>query len=112
MAPPILKFAESEVIVTAPVPALIAAEVVTVELAVSETVVAAEIAADMFTVEVLEVTSTLELNEVRVAPEFVTAPEPDNVTVPRALIAPVGPTAVPPEIRTVPAVAVRAPAPA
>ena len=112
MAPPILKFAASEVIVTAPVPALIAAEVVTVELAVSETVVVAEIAADMFTVEVLEVTSTLELKEVRVAPEFVTAPEPDNVTVPSALIAPVGPTAVPPEIRTVPAVAVRAPAPA
>jgi hypothetical protein len=107
-----LKFAVDDVIVTAPVPALIAAEVVTVELAVSDTVVAAEIAADIFTVDVLEVTSTLELKEVRVAPEFVTAPEPDNVTVPSALIAPVGPTVVPPETLTVPAVAVSAPAPA
>jgi hypothetical protein len=107
-----LKFAASEVIVTAPVPADTAADVVTVELAVSATVVAAEIAAEMFTVDDRDVTSTLEASDVRVAPEFVTAPEPDNVTVPRARIAPVGPTAVPPEILTVPAVAVRAPAPA
>jgi hypothetical protein len=112
VAPPILKFAVSEAIVTAPVPADTAADVVTVELAVSATVVAAEIAAEMFTVDDRDVTSTLEASDVRVAPEFVTAPVPDNVTVPRALIAPVGPTAVPPEIRTVPAVAVRAPAPA
>jgi hypothetical protein len=98
--------------VTAPVPADTAAEVVTVELAVSETVVAAEIAADMFIVDVLDVTSTLELNDVMVAPELVMAPVPDKVTAPRARIAPVGATPEPPLIRTVPEVAVRAPAPA
>jgi hypothetical protein len=112
VAPPILKFAASEVIVTAPVPADTAADVVTVELAVSETVVAAEIAAEMFTVDDLDVTSTLAASDVRVAPALVMAPVPDKVTVPSARIAPVGPTAAPPLIRTVPAVAVRAPAPA
>ncbi len=112
VAPPILKLAASEVMVTCPVLAATAAEVVTVELAVSETVVAAEIAAEMFTVEDREVTSTLELNEVKVALEFVIAPVPDNVTAPSALMAPVGATAAPPLIRTVPDVAVRAPLPA
>jgi len=106
-----LKFAASEVIVTAPVPAETAADVVTVELAVTATVVAAEIAAEMFTVEDLDVTSTLDASDVRVAPELVMAPVPDKVTVPRARIAPVGATPAPPLIRTVPAVAVRAPAP-
>jgi hypothetical protein len=112
VAPPMLKFAASEVTVTAPVPADTAADVVTVELAVSETVVEAEIAAEIFTVDALDVTSTLEASDVRVAPELVIAPVPDKVMVPRARIAPVGATPAPPLIRTVPAVAVRAPAPA
>jgi hypothetical protein len=112
VAPPILKFAASEVIVTAPFPADTAADVVTVELAVSETVVAAEIAAEIFTVDDRDVTSTLEASDVRVAPELVIAPVPDRVTVSSALIAAVGAIAAPPLIRTVPAVAVRAPLPA
>jgi hypothetical protein len=112
VAPPMLKFAASEVTVTAPVPADTAADVVTVELAVSETVVEAEIAAEIFTVDALDVTSTLEASDVRVAPELVIAPVPDKVMVPRARIAPVGATPAPPLILTVPAVAVRAPAPA
>jgi hypothetical protein len=111
VAPPILKFAASEVIVTAPVPADTAADVVTVELAVSATVLAAEIAADIFTVEDLDVTSTLEASDVRVAPELVIAPVPDKVTVPRARIAPVGATEDPPLMVTVPAEAVNAPEP-
>jgi hypothetical protein len=112
VAPPMFKFAVSEVMVTEPVPADTAADVVTVELAVSETVVEAEIAAEIFTVDALDVTSTLEASDVRVAPELVIAPVPDKVIVPRARIAPVGATPAPPLIRTVPAVAVRAPAPA
>ena len=111
VAPPMFKFAVSEVMVTEPVPADTAADVVTVELAVRATVVAAEIAAEIFTVDDRDVTSTLEASDVRVAPELVIAPVPDRVTVPRARIAPVGATAAPPLIRTVPEVAVRAPLP-
>jgi hypothetical protein len=111
VAPPILKLAASEVIVTAPVPADTAADVVTVELAVSETVVAAEIAAEIFTVDDREVTSTLDVRDVRVAPELVMAPVPDKVTVPRARITPVGATEDPPLMVTVPAEAVNAPEP-
>jgi hypothetical protein len=86
--------------------------VVTVELAVRETVVAADTAAERLIVEEPEVTCTLDVLEVKVAPEFVIAPDPERVIVPRARIVPVGATAAPPEIRTVPAVAVKAPDPA
>ena len=49
---------------------------------------------------------------VREAPAFVKAAEPERVMSPVALIGPVGAIEVPPVIRTVPADAVREPAPA
>jgi hypothetical protein len=80
MAPPILKSAAVEVTLATPAVAVTAAEVVTVELAVREAVVAAVTIAEMFTVDALEATLTLLVVEVNVAVELVMAPEPKSAT--------------------------------
>ena len=84
VAPPILRLAVVDVMVTTPEVAPTAAVVVTVELAVKEAVVAAEIIAEMLTVEALEVTPTLPAVEVSVAVALVMAPEPERVMLPVA----------------------------
>ena len=90
---------------------VIAADVVSSVLARRVTEVDAEIAPDMFTVVPLEATETDPVVEVSGAVELVMAAEPLSEMFSFALIAPVGPTEVPPLIVTVPLVAVRVPAP-
>jgi hypothetical protein len=98
--------------VTVPLVAVTAAEVVRDVCAVRVTFTGAESAADIVTVDAVEVRAMLPAVEVSVAPEFDSAADPESVMSPVALIAPVGSTDVPPVIRTVPEEAVRAPAPA
>jgi hypothetical protein len=61
--------------------------------------------------DALDVTETVPVLEVIVAPVLVMAPEPEIVMFPLAEIAPVGATEVPPEIKSVPPFAAIAPAP-
>jgi hypothetical protein len=63
------------------------------------------------TVDAVDVIEILPPVVVKDAPVFVKAAEPESVMSPVALIAPVGAIEVPPLIRTVPAEAVREPAP-
>lgn len=102
-----LRLAVVDVMVAAPAVAPTAADVVTVELAVKEAVVAADTIADMLTVEPVEVTLTLPAVEVKVAVALVMAPEPEIVMFPDARIAPVGATEVPPVMDTTPFEAVK-----
>jgi hypothetical protein len=76
------------------------------------TLTGADRAAEIVTVEAVEVSAMLPAVEVSDAPEFERAAEPERVMSPVALIAPVGSTDVPPVILTVPDEAVSAPAPA
>jgi hypothetical protein len=98
--------------VTVPLVAVTAAEVVRDVCAVSVTLTGADRAAEILTVEPVEVRPMLPAVEVSDAPEFESAAEPDSVMSPVALIAPPGAMLVPPVIRTVPDDAVNAPAPA
>jgi hypothetical protein len=79
--------------------------------ALKVTEVEAEIAPDILTVVPEDVTETEPAVEVRGAVEFETAADPEREMLPKALIAPVGATDVPPLIVTVPLVAFRVPAP-
>lgn len=63
------------------------------------------------TVEAVDVIEILPPVVVKEAPVFVKAADPERVMSPVALIGPVGAIEVPPVIRTVPAEAVREPAP-
>jgi hypothetical protein len=98
--------------VTVPPVAVTAADVLSAVWAVRVTFTGAESAAEIVTVEAVEVSAILPAVEVREAPELDSAADPERVISPKALIAPVGAIDVPPMILTVPAVAVRAPAPA
>ena len=100
-----------EVIETRLVDEVIAAEVVSSVFALNVTEVVAEIAPDMLTVVPDETTETEPEVEVSGAVEFETAADPESEISPRARMAPVGATDVPPLIVTVPLVAVRVPAP-
>jgi hypothetical protein len=61
--------------------------------------------------EPVEVTETVPVLDVIVAPVLVMAPEPEIVMLPLAEMVPVGATEVPPEIERVPPLAAIAPAP-
>jgi hypothetical protein len=98
--------------VTVPEAADTAAEVLRAVFAFSVTFTGADNAAEIVTVDAVELISMLPAVEVRDAPELVIAAEPERVMVPLARIAPVGCTEVPPLILTIPADAVRAPDPA
>jgi hypothetical protein len=100
-----------EVIETRLVDEVIAAEVVSSVFALRVTEVEAEIAPDILTVVPEETTEIEPEVEVSGAVEFETAAEPAREMSPRARMAPVGATEVPPLIVTVPFVAVRVPAP-
>jgi hypothetical protein len=71
----------------------------------------AESAAEMLSVDAVEVRMMLPAVVVSDAPELVSAAEPERVMSPVALIGPVGSTDVPPVMRTVPAEAVNEPEP-
>jgi hypothetical protein len=101
----------SEVIDTRLVEDVMAAEVSRAVLARRVTEVEAEMAADMFTVRAVDLTDTAPAVEVIVAPELLTACEPESVISPLARTAPVGATDVPPLMVIVPFVAVNVPAP-
>ena len=101
-----------EVADTVPVVAVTAAEVTSSVCAVRETSTGAERAAEIVTVDAVDVSEMLPAVVVKDAPVFVSAAEPDSVMSPVALIAPPGAMLVPPVIRTVPDDAVKAPAPA
>ena len=75
------------------------------------TEVDAEIAPDVLTVVPVDTTETDPADDVSGAVELVTAADPESEMFPRALIAPVGATDVPPLMDTVPLVAVKVPAP-
>ena len=100
-----------EVIDTRLVDEVIAAEVVNSVFARRVTEVDAEIAPDMLTVVPVDTTETDPAVDVSGAVEFETAADPDSEMLPRARIAPVGATDVPPLMVTVPLVAVKVPAP-
>ena len=100
-----------EVIETLLVVEVMAAEVVSSVLARRVTEVDAEIALDMLTVVPVDTTETAPAVEVIGAVELEIAVDPESEMFPFALIAPVGPTEVPPLIVTVPFVAVNVPAP-
>jgi hypothetical protein len=100
-----------EVIETRLVDEVIAAEVVSSVLARRVTEVDAEIAPDILTVVPEDTTETDPAVDVSGAVELVIAAEPLSEMSPLALIAPVGPTEVPPLIVTVPVVAVSVPDP-
>ena len=112
VAPPRLIDVVFEVAVTLPAVAVTAADVVRDVYALRETFTGAERAADMLSVEPVDVRAMLPAVEVKEAPELVNAADPESVMSPVALIAPDGSTDVPPVIRTVPEDAVSAPAPA
>jgi hypothetical protein len=78
---------------------------------VRDTFTGADKAAEIVTVEAVEVSAMLPAVEVNDAPELVSAADPERVMSPKALIAPVGAMDVPPLMVTVPLVAVRVPAP-
>ena len=101
----------SEVIDTRLVEDVTAADVSRAVLARRVTEVEAEIAADIFTVRAVDLTDTAPAVEVIVAPELLTAWEPESEMSPLARTAPVGATDVPPLIVTLPFVAVSVPAP-
>jgi hypothetical protein len=111
-AAPIATEVVVDVAVTVPAVAVTAAEVLKAVWAVSVTLTGADKAAEIVTVEPVEVRAMLPAVEVRDAPEFESAADPESVMSPVALIAPVGSTVVPPVILTVPDEAVSAPAPA
>ena len=111
MAPPKLIDVVVEVTVTVPVVAVTAAEVTSSVCAVRETSTGAERAAEIVTVDAVDVSEMLPVVVVKDAPVFVSAAEPDSVMSPEALIGPVGAIDVPPVIRTVPADAVIEPEP-
>jgi hypothetical protein len=98
--------------VTVPPAAVTAAVVLSSVWAVRVTLTGADRAAEIVTVDPVEVRAMLPAVEVSDAPEFVSAADPESVMSPVALIAPPGAIVVPPVIRTVPDEAVRAPAPA
>jgi hypothetical protein len=97
--------------VTVPPVAVTAAEVLRAVCAVSVTFTGADKAAEIVTVEPVEVRAMLPAVEVSDAPELDRAADPERVMSPVALIAPVGSTDVPPVILTVPDEAVSAPEP-
>ena len=101
-----------EVAVTVPAVAVTAAVVLSSVCAVRVTLTGADKAAEIATVEPVEVRAMLPAVEVRDAPELERAAEPESVMSPLALMAPPGAIVVPPVIRTVPDEAVSAPAPA
>ena len=88
-----------------------AAEVERAVFARTVTEVEAETAPESATVVPVETTEMEPAVEVSGAVEFETAADPESEMSPRALIAPVGATDVPPLMVTVPLVAVRVPAP-
>ena len=90
---------------------VMAAEVVNSVFARTVTEVEADTALDSETVVPVEITDTDPPVEVSGAVELETAAEPVSEMSPLALIAPVGPTEVPPLTVTVPLVAVKVPAP-
>lgn len=100
-----------EVIETRLVEEVIAAEVVSSVLARSVTDVDAEIAPDILTVVPVDSTDTDPAVDVIGAVELETAADPESEILPRARIAPVGATDVPPLMLIVPLVAVNVPAP-
>jgi len=100
-----------EVIETLLVDEVIATEVVNAVFARSVTEVDAEIAPDTLTVVPVDSTDTDPAVDVIGAVELETAADPESEILPRARIAPVGATEVPPLIVTVPFVAVNVPAP-
>jgi hypothetical protein len=101
----------SEVIDTRLVEDVMAADVSRAVFARRVTEVEAEMAAVMFTVRAVDLTDTAPAVDVIVAPELLTACEPESVISPLARTAPVGATDVPPLMVTVPFVAVSVPAP-
>jgi hypothetical protein len=101
-----------EVAVTVPAVAVTAAVVLSSVCAERVTFTGADNAAEIDTVDPVDVSSMLPAVEVKDAPELERAAEPDSVMSPVALIAPPGAMLVPPVIRTVPDDAVKAPAPA
>lgn len=112
--PPIVTVLVVDVALTAPAVAVIGANelVSKAVFACNVTDVAAEIALVKFTVVLVEVIETLDPVEVIDAPvAFVIPAEPEIVIAPDAWMAPVGATDEPPEIESVPAEAVREPAP-
>jgi len=111
VAPPRTIDVVVEVAVTVPVVAVTAADVESSVWAVSETSTGADSAAEIVTVEAVEVIAMLPAVVVSEAPVFVKAADPENVISPEALIGPVGAIEVPPVMRTVPAEAVTEPDP-
>ena len=100
-----------EVAETDPVEAETAALVDKAVSAVSETFTGADSAELIVTLEPVEVIEILPPVVVKEAPVLVKAADPESVISPVALMGPVGAIEVPPVMRTVPAEAVRDPAP-
>ena len=109
-APPIFIEVVVDDRVAVPAVAVTFALVARAVLAVMFTFVAASTAAEIVTVDPVDETFTLPLFDVRVAPELVTAPEPEIDKAPLDCKFPVGWTVVPPVMVKVPA-AVRRPEP-
>ena len=110
VVPPIVTVLVVDVTVSV-LAAVMAALVSRVVFARSVIVEAELMAADMFSEVPVDVTETLPADEVIEAVALVMAAEPEIVMFPVAEIAPVGATDVPPEIESVPPLAVRVPAP-